>query len=262
MSKHTIMPDSRIVVIAVLIAAAASSAFPAAADVARLRNGRTLEVIGHRLEGSQVVLLIPGGGEVALPTGQVLEIRRGPGLPSPEALVAPAPSAAPAAGPGAAPEVGASAAPAPPVTAAAEEQGDDGEVSLPVGGVFDRLVLETLAERLARRHGVDEALVRAVILVESRYDAFAVSPRGAMGLMQLMPLTAVRFEVRNAFDPIENVDAGVRYLKELLARYSGETRLALAAYNAGEAAVERYGGVPPYRETTQYVRRVLREIGR
>jgi soluble lytic murein transglycosylase-like protein len=114
-----------------------------------------------------------------------------------------------------------------------------------------------MASHIARRHGVDESLVHAVIQVESRYDAFAVSPRGAMGLMQLMPRTAARFDVDNVFDPVENVDAGVRYLKELLERYSGQQRLALAAYNAGEEAVERYSGIPPYRETIDYVRRVL-----
>ena len=112
------------------------------------------------------------------------------------------------------------------------------------------------------RHRVDEALVLAVIEVESRYDAFAVSPRGAMGLMQLMPQTAARFAVGNAFNPVENVDGGVRYLKELLERYSGQVRLALAAYNAGEQAVDRFGGIPPFRETEQYVVRVTRVLSR
>ncbi|MBI1951108.1 MAG: lytic transglycosylase domain-containing protein [Acidobacteria bacterium] len=119
-----------------------------------------------------------------------------------------------------------------------------------------------MASRIARRHRVDEALVLAVIEVESRYDAFAVSPRGAMGLMQLMPQTAARFAVANAFNPVENVDGGVRYLKELLERYSGQVRLALAAYNAGEQAVDRFGGIPPFRETEQYVVRVTRALAR
>ena len=118
------------------------------------------------------------------------------------------------------------------------------------------------AARIARKHQVDEGLVLAVIEVESRYDAFAVSPRGAMGLMQLMPETAARFAVRNTFNPVENVDGGVRYLKELLARYSGQVRLALAAYNAGEDAVDQFKGIPPFRETQQYVARVLRALPR
>jgi len=136
------------------------------------------------------------------------------------------------------------------------------EIRILPGQVFDRGALRGLAARIARKHAVDETLIQAVIEVESRYDAFAVSPRGAMGLMQLMPRTAARFDVRNTFDPIQNVDGGVRYLKELLARYGGEVRLALAAYNAGEDAVDRFGGIPPYPETRQYVVRVLRLLPR
>jgi len=130
------------------------------------------------------------------------------------------------------------------------------------GAVFDREALRDLAGRIARKYQVDEALVRAVIEVESRYDAFAVSPRGAMGLMQLMPDTASRFAVHNVFNPVENVDGGVRYLKVLLERYSGQVRLVLAAYNAGEEAVDHFQGIPPFRETEQYVVRVLRVLSR
>ena len=126
--------------------------------------------------------------------------------------------------------------------------------------MFDPVELRKLAGRVARHHGLSESLVQAVVQVESRYDAFAVSPRGAMGLMQLMPQTAKRFQVDDVFDPVANLDGGVRYLKELLERYRGETQLALAAYNAGEKAVDRYGGIPPYRETMQYVDRVLRAV--
>ena len=112
-------------------------------------------------------------------------------------------------------------------------------------------------EALAARHGVDPRLVEAVIRVESAGDAGAISPKGAMGLMQLMPGRAAALGVRDAFDPADNLDGGIRHLRELLARYAGNLPLTLAAYNAGEEAVRRYGGVPPYRETQEYVRKVL-----
>ncbi len=111
--------------------------------------------------------------------------------------------------------------------------------------------------RIAKRHQLDPALIHAVISAESGYDPQAVSPRGAMGLMQLMPATAERFGVRNAFDPIANINAGTRYLRILINRFKN-IRLALAAYNAGESVVSRYrNSVPPYQETRQYIVRVL-----
>ena len=107
---------------------------------------------------------------------------------------------------------------------------------------------------IARRHGVDPLLVRAVIRVESNFDPRAVSPKGAAGLMQLMPETAMRYGVDNRFDPAQNVDGGVRYLRDLMAMFDGNLSLALAAYNAGEGAVLKYGRrIPPYPETQQYV---------
>jgi soluble lytic murein transglycosylase-like protein len=117
--------------------------------------------------------------------------------------------------------------------------------------------LDGLIERVARRHGLDPALVRAVVAVESGFRARAVSHKGAQGLMQLMPGTAAELGVGDAFDPAQNLDAGVRHLLSLLVRYRGDLRLALAAYNAGAGAVGRHGGVPPYRETRDYVRKVL-----
>jgi soluble lytic murein transglycosylase-like protein len=104
------------------------------------------------------------------------------------------------------------------------------------------------------------ALVDSVIQVESNYDPFAVSPKGAQGLMQLMPETAKRFGVKDIFDPKQNIEGGVRYLKFLQETFKDE-RLALAAYNAGEGAVERYGSVPPYPETVDYVAKVGKKIG-
>lgn len=108
----------------------------------------------------------------------------------------------------------------------------------------------------AARHNVDPNLVRAVIKVESNFNANAVSRKGAMGLMQLMPATARSLKVQNPFDPEQNVDAGVRHLKQLLENYGGDVNLTLAAYNAGSGAVARSAGVPRYAETQNYVRRI------
>lgn len=113
-----------------------------------------------------------------------------------------------------------------------------------------------LVEQAARRYGLDPALVDAVVRAESGYDPQATSPAGAVGLMQLMPATARALGVADPYDPVQNVEGGVRYLRGLLDRF-GDVRLALAAYNAGPGAVVRFGGVPPYRETRAYVDRVL-----
>jgi hypothetical protein len=109
----------------------------------------------------------------------------------------------------------------------------------------------------SKRYGVDASLVSALIRAESNYEPRAVSRKGARGLMQLMPATARRLSVAYPFDPVSNVRGGVRYLKELLDRFDHRPELILAAYNAGENAVESYGGVPPYRETVGYVKRIL-----
>jgi soluble lytic murein transglycosylase-like protein len=107
------------------------------------------------------------------------------------------------------------------------------------------------------RHGVDPSLVHAIVKVESDFDAYAVSRRGAMGLMQLMPQTAVDMNIKNSFNPTENIDGGVKYLRYLIDRYEGNLSLALAAYNSGETAVKRWGTVPPFKETQNYVKRIL-----
>jgi Rod binding domain-containing protein len=115
--------------------------------------------------------------------------------------------------------------------------------------------------RAARRHGVSPALVRAVIRAESGGDAHAVSPKGAKGLMQLLDTTASDMGVQNVFDAEENIEGGTKYLGMLLRRFSGDIRMAVAAYNAGPGAVDRYGGVPPYSETVRYVDRIMDMLG-
>ena len=115
----------------------------------------------------------------------------------------------------------------------------------------------SIIDGAAERHGVSASLIRALIHTESAFNPRAVSPKGARGLMQLMPQIASYLGVKNSFDPQQNIAGGTRHLALLIKRYGGNLKLALAAYNAGESAVEQYGGIPPYRETQEYVRRVL-----
>lgn len=121
---------------------------------------------------------------------------------------------------------------------------------------LDRDGAEKIIREAADRHNVDPALIRAVIETESHWNPSAISRRGAAGLMQLIPGTAERYGVKDVFNPKQNVDAGARHLRVLLDRYSGNLDLALAAYNAGEGAVDRHRGVPPFRETRDYVLKV------
>jgi soluble lytic murein transglycosylase-like protein len=122
--------------------------------------------------------------------------------------------------------------------------------------MFTQAEVDAAIDQAAARHNVDPSLVRSVIKVESNFNPNAVSRKGAMGLMQLMPGTARSLNVTNPFDPEQNVDAGVRHLKKLLESYGGDIRLSLAAYNAGSGAVARSAGVPRFRETQNYVQRI------
>ena len=119
-----------------------------------------------------------------------------------------------------------------------------------------------LIDRIARKHGMDPELVKAVAKVESNYNPTAISPKGALGVMQLLPATAQRFGVADAYNPAQNIEGGIRYLKFLRDQFPGNLSLVLAAYNAGENAVRKHGGIPPYRETRDYVHKIRQLYGR
>jgi len=117
---------------------------------------------------------------------------------------------------------------------------------------------EKIIVKAANTHQIDPALIKAIIMAESRYDPKAVSKRGARGLMQLMPVTAKSLGVKDSFNPEDNINGGVMYFKRLLDRFDGDVTLALAAYNAGSRYVRKYGGVPPFRQTRTYINKVFR----
>ena len=190
-------------------------AAPAHAELLFFAGERSMSVAGHRFEGDRIVVSLRGGGEMTFDRALILSI-------SPDEVPYPTPGAQPeqAAGP------------------------------RPSSTSFDPLI-----ERAADEHGVPVRLLKAVIQVESSFEPRARSPKGAMGLMQLMPATAREYEAHNPYDPKSNIEAGTRYLGKLLREF--ELPLALAAYNAGEAAVRRFGGIPPYAETQAYVAKIL-----
>ena len=215
-----------------LVVAAATLAWtcvaqPASAEIVYLTSGRTLSVKQHRVDGESIVLTLRSGGEVTCDRTLVEKI-----LPD-EVPYADPPSA--------------QAVP----TAIRELQ--------PATTILQRTPYAEIIARAAEAHGVNPLLVDALIRVESNYQPRAKSHKGAMGLMQLMPSTAREYKVRNPYDPKANIEAGIKHLKSLIDRFGLE--LALAAYNAGPAAVQKFKGIPPYRETRNYVSRILSLAG-
>jgi len=198
------------------------AAEPAQAELAFFAGGNTMSITAHRMDGDSLVLTLRSGGHIICEPSTVVRF-------APDEVPYPEPQAEAAA---LAPQ--ASVLPA-----------------VPFGEIIDSA---------AARHGVPAQLVRAVIKVESDFQERARSPQGAMGLMQLMPDTARRFSVADPYNARQNVEGGIKYLKLLLKRFP-TTALALAAYNAGEATVDRFRGIPPYAETHNYVRRILRIAG-
>ena len=197
---------------------------PARAELAYFTTGRTLSIKSHRVEGRSLVLALRAGGEVV--TDASLIERFAPDeVPYPEDE---------------------------PVRLKPDTTEDAG---FQVDPRYDAII-----DKVASEHGVPPKLVAAVIKVESAYQERARSRKGAMGLMQLMPQTARQYAVSNPYEPESNIEGGIKYLKSLLDRY--ELRLALAAYNAGEGAVKRFNGIPPYPETQKYVADILKLVGR
>ena len=191
----------------------------ARAEIVYFSTGRTLSIKEHRAEDDKLVLSLRAGGEIICDPMLIDRIVPDE-VPYPEPEVE-KPAVVVAQAPAAGPTV---------------KYGD-------------------IIEKVSAEQDVSAKLVRAVIQVESAYHERARSPKGAMGLMQLMPATAKQYAVADPYDPASNIEAGVKHLKSLLQRLP--VALALAAYNAGEAAVQRFGGIPPYRETQDYVSRIL-----
>jgi hypothetical protein len=217
------LKSRKLVALACLILAIPASA----ADLAILHNGFSIRHERREIVGpvTRLHLTSDPGGYVDIPTEQIerFEIDLSPSPPAP-------------------------AAPAPPVATAPTPKS-------PVR-------LDDVIHDISDRHHLDPDLVNSVIHAESGFNPRAVSPKGARGLMQLMPQTASNMGVSNAFDPSANVEGGTRYLRELLERYNFDLVKALAAYNAGPERVEQYHGVPPYRETRSYVARIVRDFNR
>ena len=205
------------------------TAGPADAEIVFLASGQTISVKSHRVIGDSIVLTLRGGGEVTCDKTLVEKI-------VPDEVPHPEPK---------------------PLEAQVAVTPEDGQID---PALLQKTPYGEIIAAMSEAHGVNPMLVRALIQVESNYRPKAKSHKGAMGLMQLMPSTARAYNVRNPYDPKANISAGVKHLKSLLDRL-GAVDLALAAYNAGEGAVKRFNGIPPYRETRNYVSRILSLAG-
>jgi len=207
-----------------------ATAVPASAELVYLSSGRTLSVKSHKVDGDHIVLTLRSGGEVTCDKSLIEKVE-----PDEVAYVDPdAPQAAE-------PE------------ATAPTQPDE--------SLLDETPYGEIIDSVSEAQGINPMLVRALIQVESKFRPTARSRKGAMGLMQLMPSTAREYNVRNPFEPKANIEAGIKHLKSLIDRFGSSLELALAAYNAGPGAVEKFNGIPPYRETRNYVSRILSLAG-
>lgn len=218
-------------ILAAIVCALAASAGDARADIIVLTSGRTLSVKGHQVKGDSIVLSLRGGGDITCDRSLIAKILPDE-VPHPE----------------------------PASEADAKAEASEPQSSPDAASLLQATPYGEIIAAMSEAHGVDPLLVRALIQVESNYKPRAKSPKGAMGLMQLMPATARTYNVRNPFDPKANIEAGIKHLKSLLDRFS-DVKLALASYNAGQGAVERFNGVPPYRETKSYVSKILALAG-
>ncbi len=228
--------------LALALLAGLAAAAPAAADLVVLSSGRVMSASSVVLTAETATIRLRGGGEVTCDRALVVRVD-----PDETPWIDPTPPA------------GIDASPAAEAGALLADRTPPAPVASPSRPVEIPAAYRAIIARLSEAHGVDARLIHAVISAESGYRARARSPKGARGLMQLMPATARQYGVRNAYHAPANLEAGVRHLRTLLDRFA--IREALAANNAGEAAVRRFGGVPPFRETRAYVQRVLSLAG-
>ncbi len=215
--------------LAVLLLGLVLPGLPAKAELIVFEDGRVVKAAGYRLLSEELEIALPGGGSYRV------ELSRVDRIVDDEVVID---------------------------TVVVEPDLFDSDSVFDLSYREERKPLfstayDAIIEREAKASNIDASLVSALIRAESNYEPRAVSRKGARGLMQLMPATAKRLSVRKPFDPASNVQGGVKYLRQLVDRFGHRPELVLAAYNAGEGAVETYGGVPPYRETVDYVNRIL-----